>query len=197
MFPQSIQDLINQLSKLPDIGPRAATRLVFFLINQDQYELDKLSSLIKEVKTQIKLCPQCFNISSNGNQFCSICQDVKRDQSMICLVENILNILPIERTGQYNGLYHVLGGLISPSNKIGPDNLQIKELTERIKKNQIKEVIFALNPTTEGDTTVLYTERILKPLGIKITRLARGLSMGSDLSYTDENTLTNAILGRR
>lgn len=116
---------------------------------------------------------------------------------MICLVENILNILPIERTGQYNGLYHVLGGLISPSNRIGPDNLQIKELTERIEKNQIKEVIFALNPTTEGDTTVLYVERLLKPLGIKITRLARGLSTGSDLSYTDENTLTNAILGRR
>lgn len=197
MFPQSIQDLINQLSKLPEIGPRAATRLVFFLINQDQYELDKLSSLIKEAKTQIKLCPQCFNISSNSRQLCSICQDTKRDQFSVCLIENILNILPIERTRQYNGLYHVLGGLISPVNKIGPDNLRIKELIERIKSQPaIKEIIFALNPTTEGDTTVLYIEHLLRPLKIKTTRLARGLSVGSDLTYTDENTLTSAILGR-
>ncbi|MFC1700621.1 recombination mediator RecR [Patescibacteria group bacterium] len=199
MLPKHIQDLINQLSKLPDIGPRAATRLSFFLINQDQTELDRLSSLIENLKKEIQLCPRCFNISSNGEQFCSICQDQKRNQEIVCLIENILNILPIERTKQYNGVYHVLGGLISPSNKIGPDNLQINSLIQRIKNSQptIKEIIFALSPTTEGDTTTFFIERMLKPLNIKITRLARGLSIGSDLNYTDENTLTNAILGRK
>ncbi|MFH1611965.1 MAG: recombination mediator RecR [bacterium] len=199
MLPKTIQDLVDQLSKLPDIGPRAATRLAFFLINQEQYELDKLSFLIKNLKNEIKLCPQCFNIASNGDKLCAICKDHKRNPEIVCLIENILNILPIERTKQYNGLYHVLGGLISPSNKIGPDNLQIQELINRIKTNQpqIKEIIFALSPTTEGDTTTLYIERILNPLNIKTTRLARGLSTGSDLNYADENTLTNAILGRR
>lgn len=199
MFPQPIQDLVNQLSKLPDIGPRAATRLVFFLINQEQQDLDKLSFLIKNLKSEIKLCPQCFNISANGDKLCAVCRDPKRNPEIVCLIENILNILPIERTKQYNGLYHVLGGLISPFNKIGPDNLQISELIERVEKSQpkIQEVIFALSPTTEGDTTTLYIERLLKPLKIKTTRLARGLSTGSDLAYTDENTLINAIIGRR
>lgn len=198
MLPKPIQDLINQLSKLPDIGPRAATRLVFFLVNQDQLELDKLSYLIKSLKSEIKLCPQCFNISSN-NKFCCICNDEKRNHQTICLIENIMNILPIERTKQYNGLYHVLGGLISPINKISPDKLQIQSLINRIKTSnpKIKELIFALSPTTEGDTTLLYIERLIKPLDIKITRLARGLSFGSDLTYTDEHTLTNAILGRK
>jgi len=199
MFPQLIQDLINQLSKLPDIGPRAATRLVFYLINQDQKTLDELSASIKNLKVKIHLCSQCFNIAPKDNQLCSICQDTKRNQEIICLVENLLNIPPLEKTKQYHGLYHVLGGLISPPNGLGPEKLRIKELIERIKKSQppIKEVIFALSPTTEGDTTTLYIERLLKPLKIKKSRLARGLSIGSDLEYIDENTLRNALLGRR
>ncbi len=199
MLPRSIQNLINQLSQLPDIGPRAATRLVFYLINQEQKNLDELSSLIKNLKTEIHLCSQCFNITSKDNQLCSVCQDSKRDKEIICLVENILNIIPLEKTRQYNGLYHVLGGLISPTEGIGPDNLRIKELIARIKKSQspIKEIIFALSPTTEGDTTALYIERLLKPFEIKISRLGRGLSTGSDLEYIDENTLSNALLGRR
>jgi len=199
MFPQSIQNLINQLTKLPDIGPRAASRLAFFLINQEQKDLDDLSSLIKDLKTKIHLCSQCFNITSNDNQLCPICQDPKRDKETLCLVENVLNIIPLEKTKQYHGLYYVLGGLISPTDGIGPENLKIKELIARIKNNQppIKEVIFALSPTTEGDTTLLYIERLLKPLEIKTSRLGRGLSMGSDLEYIDENTLTNALLGRR
>ena len=199
MFPEPIQNLINQLSKLPDMGPRAASRLAFYLINQEQKDLDDLSSLIKELKTKIHLCSQCFNITSKDNQLCSICQEPKREKETICLVENVLNIIPLEKTKQYHGLYHVLGGLISPTDGIGPENLKIKELTARIKNGQpaIKEVIFALSPTTEGDTTLLYIERLLKPLNIKITRLGRGLSMGSDLEYIDENTLTNALLGRR
>jgi len=199
MLPRSIQNLINQLSQLPDIGPRAATRLVFYLINQEQKNLDELSSLIKNLKTEIHLCSQCFNIASRDNQLCSICQETKRDKGLICLVENILNIIPLEKTRQYNGFYHVLGGLISPVDNIGPENLRIKELIARIKKNQspIKEIIFALSPTTEGDTTALYIERLLKPFEIKISRLGRGLSTGSNLEYIDENTLSNALLGRR
>lgn len=197
MFPQSIQELINQLSKLPEIGPRAATRLVFYLINQDQAELDKLSSLVKEIKNEIHLCQQCSNLASKENRLCAICRDEKRDKTTICLVETVLNIPPIEKTKQYNGLYHVLGGLISPGNGIGPEKLKIKQLIQRLEKNPVQEVIFALSPTTEGDTTALYIERLLKPLKIKTSRLARGLSVGSDLEYIDESTLSSAFLGRR
>ena len=195
MFPQSIQNLINQLSKLPDIGPRAATRLVFYLINQDQKELDNLSQSLKELKTKIKLCPNCFNLTTD--KLCSICSDQKRNKNTICIIETILNIPPIEKTKQFNGLYHVLGGLISPIDDIGPEKLKIDELIKKTKSLKIKEIIFALSPTTEGDTTVLYIERLLKPLEIKTSRLARGLSTGSDLEYIDENTLTSAFRGRR
>ena len=195
MFPQPIQNLINQLSQLPDIGPRAATRLVFYLINQEQKDLDEMSLSIKELKTKIHLCPQCFSIAVKDNQLCSICQDKKRDNQTICVVENVLSIPPIEKTKQYHGLYHVLGGLISPTNGLGPEKLRINELIKRAKNSQ--EIIFALSPTTEGDTTFLYIERLLKPLKIKTTRLGRGLSIGSDLEYVDENTLTSALLGRK
>ncbi len=195
MFPQPIQNLINQLSQLPDIGPRAATRLVFYLINQEQKDLDEMSLSIKELKTKIHLCPQCFSIAVKNNQLCSICQDKKRDNQTICVVENVLSIPPIEKTKQYHGLYHVLGGLISPTNGLGPEKLRINELIKRAKNSQ--EIIFALSPTTEGDTTFLYIERLLKPLKIKTTRLGRGLSIGSDLEYVDENTLTSALLGRK
>jgi len=196
MFPLPLQNLIDALSKLPDIGPRAATRLVFYLIRQPTEELNQLADLIKNLKKQITLCPQCFNLSAQG--LCAICQDAKRDKAVICVVENVLDIIPIEKTKQYQGLYHVLGGLISPHNGIGPEQIKIKELIGRIKSGGgVKEVILALNPTTEGDTTTLYLERLLKPLNIKITRLGRGLSTGSSLEYTDENTLRNALLGRR
>ncbi len=195
MFPKTIQDLINQLSKLPDTGPRAATRLVFHLINQDQKELNDLADSIKELKSKIKLCPNCFNLTTD--KLCLICSDPKRDKNTICVVETILNIPPIEKIKQYNGFYHVLGGLISPGNSTGPDNLKIKELINRIKNNSIKEVIFALSPTTEGDTTTLYIEKQLQPLEIKTSRLARGLSIGSDLEYIDENTLTSAFRDRK
>lgn len=199
MFPQPIQDLINQLSQLPDIGPRAATRLVFYLISQNQQDLNQLSESIKDIKIKIHLCSHCFNITGKDSQLCHICRDKNRNQETICLVESILNIPPLEKTKQYQGVYHVLGGLISPPDGIGPENLKIKELVERIKKSQppIKEVIFAFSPTTEGDTTALYIERLIEPLGIKKSRLARGLSTGSDLEYIDENTLRSALLGRR
>ncbi len=197
MFPQSIKNLINQLSKLPDIGPRAATRLAFYLMNQDKKELDELALSIKEIKDKNKLCDQCFNLTND--KLCTICSDEKRDKSTICIVETVLNIPPIEKTKQYNGVYHVLGGLISPGNGISPENLKINELINRIKNSQtkIKEIIFALSPTTEGDTTTLYIEKMLQPLEMKTSRLARGLSVGSDLEYIDENTLSSAFRGRR
>jgi recombination protein RecR len=193
MFPKSIQNLINQLSKLPEIGPRAATRLVFHLINQDQKELNELASSIKDLKGKINLCQNCFNITTGS--LCAICSDKKRDDSTICVVETILNIPIIEKTKQYQGVYHVLGGLISPGNGVGPEKLKIKQLVQKAKNS--KEIIFALSPTTEGDTTTLYIQKLLEPLKIKTSRLARGLSTGSDLEYIDENTLTSAFLGRR
>lgn len=198
MFPSSVQNLISQLTKLPEIGPKAATRLVFYLINQEQKELDDLSFLIKNLKANLCLCSQCFNLAEPNRSLCSICQNPKRDKNTICVVEDILDIIPMEKTRQYQGLYHVLGGLISPADGFGPEQLKIKELIEKIKSaDSAKELILALNPTTEGDTTALYLERLLKPLNIKITRLARGLSQGVNLEYADENTLTSALLGRR
>jgi len=211
MLPKSLQNLIEELSKLPDIGPRAATRLAFYLLNQKNEEIQKLINAFINLK-KIKFCSQCFNFSEG--ELCDICKDQKRDKSKICVVETALDIIPIEKTRAYNGLYHVLGGVISPSNGIGPDKLKIRELIERIKKlktsnlehqtSNIIEIILALNPTTEGDTTTLYLERLLtgpdfrgEKIGIKITRLARGLSKGSSLEYIDEDTLKNAMLGRR
>lgn len=197
MLPLPIKNLIVQLSKLPEIGPRAATRLVFFMLNQPEEYLKDLAKAIEELKTKTRVCKNCFNLTSDT--LCNICADSKREQNLICVVEDILDILPIERIKQYKGTYHVLGGLIMPIEGITPDKLHIKELVERIKKLNSKtvEIILALNPTTEGDTTALYLERILKPLNVKITRLGRGLSTGSDLEYADETTIINALLGRR
>jgi len=199
MFPETIQNFVKQLSKLPDIGPRAATRLAFYLINQNQEELEKLSESIKNLKRKVHLCSQCFNIANKENNSCSICSNSQRDKSIICVVETILNIPPIEKTRQFTGLYHVLGGLISPGNGLGPENLKIDELIKRIKNSNpsVKEIIFALSPSTEGDTTFLYIERMIKPSNIKTSRLARGLSLGSDLEYIDESTLSSAFRGRR
>lgn len=201
MFPPPLKNLIDQLSKLPEIGPRAATRLAFFLLNQPNDYIKNLSQSIQELKIKTKVCKKCYNLTSDT--ICHICSDSKRQQNIICVVENILDIIPIERTRQYQGVYHVLGGLIAPIEGITPDKLKIKELAERIKNiarsagNNTIEIILALNPTTEGDTTALYIERTLKPLNIKITRLGRGLSTGSNLEYADETTLINALKNRR
>ena len=196
MLPPPIKNLIDQLSKLPEIGPRAATRLAFFLLNQPDNYIKNLAVAIQELKTKTKTCRNCFNLTSDT--ICHICSDSKRDRNLICVVEDILDILPIERTKRHQGVYHILGGLIAPIEGLTPDKLHIKELAERVKKLNSKavEIIIALNPTIEGDTTALYLERTLKPLGIKITRLGRGLSTGSDLEYTDETTLINALQNR-
>ncbi len=196
MLPLSLKNLIDQLSRLPGLGQRSATRMVFWLLNQPQNDLNALAEAVKNLKTKTKVCRQCFNLTG-GADFCTICLDRKRAQNQICVVEDILDIISIEHTRQFSGVYHVLGGLIAPTEGLTPDKLRIKELLARVKRLAEKkletEIILALNPTTEGDTTALYIERLLKPFSIKITKLNRGLATGNDLEYADETTLVNAI----
>lgn len=194
MLPSPLKNLIDQLARLPGLGQRSATRLAFWLLNQPDKDLDNLTATIKELKIKTKVCSRCFNLTS-GASLCLICSDKKRQEDLICVVENILDIIPIERTHQFNGLYHVLGNLISPIDGVTPDKIRLKELITRAKQlnPQSAEIILALNPTTEGDATSLYIEKLLKPLNLKITKLNRGLTTGSDLEYADETTLINAL----
>lgn len=194
MFPKSFQKLIDHFAALPSIGPKMAERLVLYLWKYDQEKLDDFSETMQGLKRNIHFCSQCFNISENG--LCLICADQKRDQSVICVVEEPLDIIALEKTRRMRGLYHVLGGTInSPSDKNNP--LKINELIARLKSGGIHEVIIATNPTTEGEATALYIARLIKPLNIKTTRLARGLPTGGDIEYADEATLRGAIEGRR
>jgi recombination protein RecR len=196
MLPLSLKTLIDHFSKLPGLGQRAATRLVFFLLSQPAQELKEFAQALLDLKAKTKVCPNCFNLTSDA--LCAICSDKKRNPLIICAVEDILDIIPIERTRQFGGLYHVLGGLISPTEGLTPEKLKIKELIARIKKHtETTEVILAFNPSVEGDATALYLERYLKPLNVKISRLARGLSTGGELEYTDESTLINALKNRK
>lgn len=194
MFPKSFQKLIDHFASLPSIGPKLAERLVLYLWKYEQEKLDDFSETLHALKRNISYCRQCFNISENG--LCSVCTDKKRDQTIICAVEEPLDIIAIEKTRQMRGLYHVLGGTINaPADK--NNQLKIKELLSRLKKNNIAEVIIATNPTTEGEATALYLARLIKPLNIKTTRLARGLPTGGDIEYADVATLSGSILGRR
>lgn len=194
-YPKPIKNLITEFSKLPGIGPRTAVRFAFDLLRRSDQDLELLSSAIANLKKETKICKNCFNISEKD--LCEFCSDVKRDRTTVCIVEEAINIPSIENTKQYSGLYHVLGGVIKPNEGIGPDNLKIKELLGRIKTGGIREIIIATNPNTEGETTALYLARLLKPHNLKITRLARGLSTGSDLEYADETTISSALAGRR
>jgi recombination protein RecR len=194
-YPKSIKNLIEEFSKLPGIGPRTAARFAFSLLRRPEQDLQLLSNTIASLKKETKICKNCFNVSEK--ELCEFCSNTKRDRSIICVVEEAINIAPIEKTKQFNGLYHVLGGTIKPNEGVGPDNLKIKELAQKIRNNGIKEIIIATNPTTEGETTALYIVKMLKPYNIKITRLARGLSTGSDLEYADEMTIASALAGRR
>jgi recombination protein RecR len=194
MFPKTFKKLIDHFASLPSIGPKHAERLVLYLFKQNKDMLVDFSETLANLKTNLRFCKKCANISED--EFCSICLDKKRNQAVICVVEEPLDIIAIERTKKYDGLYHVLGGVIEPG-KNGNDNLKFSELEKRIQEEKIEEVILATNPTTEGDATALYIARLIKPLGIKITRLARGLSTGSDIEYADELTLGSAILNRK
>lgn len=196
-----IQDLIDLFEKLPGLGPKSSARIVFWLIRQPQPNVEKLAQAIWELKAGIKTCSLCFNIAQSDP--CPICADLTRDHAIVCVVEEPLDLLAIERTNKFNGVYHVLGESINPHRGIGPEQLKMKELVERIKADGIKEVILATNPTTEGETTALYLQRLLrtgedeKLKNVKITRIARGVSTGSELEFVDDLTLIRALEGRQ
>lgn len=191
---KSVITLIEQLNKLPGIGPKTAQRLAYHLLRLPKEEVGKLTEAIDAVKEKTMLCNVCQNISESDP--CSVCQDGQRDSTKICIVEEPLDIQAIERTGIYKGLYHVLHGVISPMDGIGPDKLKIKELLPRLKDGRVVELLLATNPNLEGEATAMYISQLFKPLGLKITRLARGLPFGSDLEYADDQTITRAIEGR-
>lgn len=195
-LPTAIQQLIDSLEKLPGIGPKTAQRLAFYLLNVPQVQLDQFGTAVAGLKKNTQICPVCFNVDTV--EPCLICQDRSRDQSLICVVEQPLDILAIEKTGGFTGLYHVLGGVIDPLNRIGPDELHIRELLPRLKTGRIKEIILATNPTMEGEATAMYLAQWLRKFkNIRISRIGRGLPTGADLEYADETTLLKAFEGRR
>lgn len=195
LFPPPLSILINELEKLPGIGPKTAQRLCFFLLKQETKDTESLGKAILSAKEKIKLCKRCFNFTEETE--CSICKNEMRKQNILCVVEQAFDIVAIEKTGVYKGLYHVLHGCLSPLNGVTPASLKISELLSRLKEENIDEVIVATNPTVEGEATAIYLAHVIKPAGIKITRIAHGVPMGSDLEYADEVTLSRALNGRR
>ena len=193
-YTRPLLRLIEEFQKLPGIGPKSAQRMAFHVLNQDVKDVEEFSKAIIDAKTQIKKCSLCSNISAVDP--CEICNSSSRDVKTVCLVSEPKDLMAIERTNEYKGLYHVLGGLISPIDGIGPEELSIKQLLERVSKNDLNEVIIALDTSTEGEATTLYLHRILSPITNKITRLAFGLPMGTELEYADELTLVRALAGR-
>jgi len=193
--PRSVERLIEELNRLPGIGPKTASRLTFYLLRSPQEQVQALAQAIGELQEKVVTCSVCFNIAETDP--CRICGDAQRDRSLICVVEEPLDVLAIERTGQYDGLYHVLHGAISPMEGVGPEDLRIAELTRRLGTNPVQEVILATNPSLEGESTAMDISRRLGPLVVRVTRLAHGLPMGGDLEYADEVTLTRALEGRR
>jgi recombination protein RecR len=189
-----IANLIEQFSKLPGIGRKSAQRLAFFVLEMDREEAIRLSQAIIEAKDKIKFCNVCGNFTDSDK--CTICKDNTRDRKTICVVEGPRDVVAMERTREYKGLYHVLHGTISPMDNIGPSDLNIKGLLERFKEDEIKEVILATNPTVEGEATALYISKLIKPLGVKVTRIAHGIPVGGDLEYFDEVTLAKAMYNR-
>lgn len=192
--PKSVQNLIEAFERLPGIGPKTAQRLTYYLLHAPKEESEALAKSALEMKEKTILCSTCFNIGEIDP--CQICSNSSRDFSVVAIVEDPLDVLALEKSG-FKGLYHVLHGVISPLENIGPDEIHIKELLPRLKDEKIKEIILATNPTMEGEATAMYIQRLISPLGVKITRLARGLPVGSDLEYADETTLYRALEGRR
>ncbi len=195
IYPKAVATLIEQFQKFPSVGPKSAQRMAFYLLRMPLSEVQKLAQSIVEAKEKTKTCEICFNLSSTSP--CEICQSAKRDHSTICVVAETKDLIAIEKTNEYNGLYHVLQGLISPMDGIGADDIRIKELLNRLTDEQVKEVILALSPSVEGEATSLYLSKLIKPFGIKISRIAFGLPVGADLEYADEITIARAIEGRR
>jgi recombination protein RecR len=191
---ESLETLIEELTKFPGIGRKTAQRLALYILKQPKEEVEKLVQAIINVKEKIKYCSICYNITETDP--CPICSSPKRDKTTICVVEEPMDVLAIEKTNEYNGLYHVIGGVLNPLEGIGPDDLKIKELIHRVSTGGIKEVIIALNPSVEGETTSIYIANLIKPFGIKVTRIARGLPIGTALEYADIATIVRAIENR-
>jgi recombination protein RecR len=190
-----VQDLIDELGRLPGVGPKGAQRIAFHLLQADQADVARLITALTQVTEKVRFCEVCGNVSADEQ--CRICRDVRRDTTVICVVEEPKDVVAIEKTREYRGRYHVLGGAISPIEGVGPDDLRIKELVNRLASGEVTEVILATDPNLEGEATATYLARWLKPLGVKITRLASGLPVGGDLEYADELTLGRAFEGRR
>ena len=195
MYEGPIQDLIDELSRLPGIGPKSAQRLAFYMVKAPAQDAQRLAEAILAAKEKVRFCKECFSVSEGD--LCRICRDPGRDQSVICVVEESKDQAAIEKAGVIKGRYHVLGGAISPLEGIGPDDLRVQELLDRVQRDHVEEVILATNPNLEGNATAMYIAALLKPSGLKVTRLASGLPVGGDLEYADEVTLGQALEGRR
>jgi len=195
ILPRPVERLINEFSRLPGIGPKTASRLTFFLLRSPDEQSEELASALAELKSSTQICSTCYNITENDP--CPICGNPDRNRTLLCVVEEPLDVLAIERSRSYSGRYHVLHGVISPVEGVGPDDLRISELLKRLETEGIEEIIIATNATLEGDSTALYLQRRLSPYSLKLTRLARGLPVGGDLEYTDEITLSRAVEGRQ
>jgi recombination protein RecR len=201
LFTGPVQDLIEEFARLPGIGPKSAQRVVFHLLRSSEVDAERLAEAIKAMKEKVRLCEVCFNVSDQ--ELCEFCRDPRRDRSVICVVQEPPDLVAIERTREYQGLYHVLQGTISPLEGVTPEDLRIKELLHRLQppadpqRPRVDEVILATNPTTEGEATAMYMARLIGPAGIQVTRLASGLPVGGDLEYADEITLGRALEGRR
>ncbi len=194
-IPRSVANLISELERLPGIGPKSAERLTYHLLHAPKEYSEELAGAIRELKEKTVICSTCYNIAEKDP--CDVCSDSSRDKSLIMIVEEPLDVLALEKSRAYSGLYHVLGGAISPLQGIGPEHLRIKELLPRLKNGAIKEVVLATNPSVEGESTAMYIQKLISPLKVKTTRIARGLPVGADLEYADEVTLSRAIEGRR
>jgi recombination protein RecR len=201
VYAGPVQDLIDELGRLPGVGPKSAQRIAFYLLKASKDDALRLARAITEVKDRIAFCTRCFNIAERSDTLgpaeCSICADTRRDASVVCVVEEPRDIVAVEKTREFRGRYHVLQGAMSPIEGIGPDQLRIKELLGRIDTEQITEVILCTNPNVEGEATAMYLANLLRPLGVKVTRIASGLPVGGDLEYADEITLGRALEGRR
>lgn len=197
ILPAPLQDLINAFERLPGIGPKSASRLAFYLLRTQDNLGQDLADALDGFKEKLSFCSECFNITTAGRERCEICDDPRRDPNIICVVEDALDVLSLERTAGYQGKYHVLHGALSPIEGVGPDDLKIHPLFERVKRGDIREVILATNPSMEGDATALYLSQRLVNENLRVTRLARGLPVGGDLEYADQNTLLRALSGRQ
>jgi recombination protein RecR len=195
MYEGAIQDLIDELGRLPGIGPKSAQRLAFHLLQAEAADVARLASALTKVKELVRFCATCFNVAESEQ--CRICRDARRTDEIICVVEEPKDVVAIEKTGEFRGRYHVLGGAINPLEGIGPDNLKVRELLARLASGEVKELILATDPNTEGEATATYLALMVKPMGLQVTRLASGLPVGGDLEYADEVTLGRAFEGRR